>query len=73
MKRRLHSYKAIDESDLFNCPIEEKDRSLMNVVFVTGDPELDKSSLPAKEEGLVNLGGHRTVEVCVPAYTMQCQ
>ncbi len=34
----------------------------MNVVFVTGDPELDKKFIEgAKQEGLVNLGGHRTV------------
>ena len=55
-------YKAIDESDLFKCPVEKKDRSIMNVVFVTGDPELDKKFIEgAKQEGLVNLGGHRTV------------
>ena len=55
-------YGAIDNSSLFHCPVAEKDRSLMNVVFVTGDEVLDKKFIAqAKEEGLINLGGHRTV------------
>ena len=34
----------------------------MNVVFVTGDKALDKKFIAeAKEHGLVNLGGHRSV------------
>ena len=34
----------------------------MNVVFVTGDADLDKKFVAeAKAQGLVNLGGHRTV------------
>ena len=34
----------------------------MNVVFVTGDADLDKKFVSeAKTNGLVNLGGHRTV------------
>jgi phosphoserine aminotransferase len=55
-------YKAIDESKLFRCPVAEKDRSLMNVVFVTGNGDLDKKFVAdAKAAGLVNLGGHRSV------------
>ncbi|HZK01992.1 MAG TPA: 3-phosphoserine/phosphohydroxythreonine transaminase, partial [Anaerovoracaceae bacterium] len=55
-------YRAIDESDLFTCPVAERDRSLMNVVFVTGDETLDKKFIQtASERGLVNLGGHRSV------------
>ena len=55
-------YKAIDESSLFRCPVADKDRSLMNVVFVTGDEALDRKFVAeAKAEGLVNLGGHRSV------------
>ncbi|MDD4583213.1 MAG: 3-phosphoserine/phosphohydroxythreonine transaminase [Eubacteriales bacterium] len=55
-------YGAIDNSSLFHCPVAEKDRSLMNVVFVTGDEVLDKKFIAqAKAEGLMNLGGHRTV------------
>lgn len=34
----------------------------MNVVFVTGDEDLDKKFIAeAKTRGLVNLAGHRTV------------
>jgi phosphoserine aminotransferase len=55
-------YQAIDESKLFSCPVAKEDRSLMNVVFVTGDEVLDKKFVAeAKAEGLVNLGGHRSV------------
>ena len=55
-------YDAIDKSELFKCPVNKEDRSLMNVVFVTGDEALDKKFVAeAKAAGLVNLGGHRTV------------
>ncbi|MBE6031617.1 MAG: 3-phosphoserine/phosphohydroxythreonine transaminase [Clostridiales bacterium] len=55
-------YDAIDESKMFRCPVVKEDRSLMNVVFVTGDETLDKKFVAdAKAEGLVNLGGHRSV------------
>lgn len=55
-------YKAIDESALFSCPVAVEDRSLMNVVFVTGDADLDKKFIAeAKEEGLINLAGHRSI------------
>lgn len=55
-------YEAIDNSKIFNCPIRAKDRSLMNVVFVTGDTTLDnKFVLEAKSRGLINLAGHRSI------------
>ena len=55
-------YDFIDNSALFSCPVAVEDRSLMNVVFVTGNPDLDKKFVAeAKTQGLVNLGGHRTV------------
>jgi phosphoserine aminotransferase len=55
-------YDFLDSSSLFRGTVEKKDRSLMNVPFVTGDPELDKKFVQAAEEaGLVNLKGHRTV------------
>ena len=59
--KKLYDY--IDSSALYKSPIPEKsDRSLMNVVFVTGDPELDSKFIAeAKEEGLINLGGHRSI------------
>ena len=55
-------YDYIDASRLYKCPVAEEDRSLMNVVFVTGDAELDKKFVAqAKEKGLVNLAGHRSI------------
>ncbi|QIB68362.1 3-phosphoserine/phosphohydroxythreonine transaminase [Aminipila butyrica] len=55
-------YKYIDESKLYSCPVQEDSRSLMNVVFVTGDADLDKKFVAeAKAKGLVNLGGHRSI------------
>ena len=55
-------YDHIDNSKLFNCPVAVEDRSFMNAVFVTGDKDLDKKFVAeAKAEGLVNLGGHRSV------------
>lgn len=55
-------YKLIDESKLYNCPVQKDSRSLMNVVFVTGDADLDKKFVSeSKEQGLVNLGGHRSI------------
>ena len=55
-------YDFLDESKLFKGTVEKKDRSLMNVPFVTGDEELDaKFVKEAKAAGLENLKGHRTV------------
>ena len=58
--RKLYDY--IDGSGFYKCPVAKEDRSLMNVVFVTGDADLDKKFVAAaKEEGMVNLNGHRSV------------
>ena len=47
---------------MFKATVEKEDRSLMNVPFVTGDDELDaKFVKAAKEAGLENLKGHRSV------------
>ncbi len=55
-------YDYIDNSALFKGPVAKEDRSLMNVVFVTGDTDLDKKFVAeAKAEGMVNLNGHRSV------------
>lgn len=57
---KLYSY--IDSSRLYSCPVSKEDRSLMNVVFVTGDNELDKRFIStARDKGLYELGGHRSV------------
>ena len=55
-------YDFLDQSKLFKGTVVEKDRSLMNVPFVTGDKDLDaKFVKESKEAGLENLKGHRTV------------
>ena len=55
-------YDFLDQSTLFKGTVEKKDRSLMNVPFVTGDADLDaKFVKEAKEAGFENLKGHRTV------------
>ena len=55
-------YDYLDESKLFKGTVEKASCSLMNVPFVTGDPDLDaKFVKEAKEAGLENLKGHRTV------------
>ncbi len=55
-------YDFLDESKLFRGTVVPKDRSLMNVPFVTGNEELDaKFVKAAKAAGFENLKGHRTV------------
>lgn len=55
-------YDFLDGSSLFHGTVEKKDRSLMNVPFVTGSGELDaKFVKEAKAAGFENLKGHRTV------------
>ena len=55
-------YDFLDESKMFKGTVEKKDRSLMNVPFVTGDAELDaKFVAEAKAAGFENLKGHRSV------------
>ena len=61
-KKAAILYDYLDESKLFKGTVEKASRSLMNVPFVTGDPDLDaKFVKEAKEAGLENLKGHRTV------------
>lgn len=55
-------YDYLDESSLFKGTVVPKDRSLMNVPFITGDKDLDARFVKeAAAAGLVNLKGHRTV------------
>ena len=55
-------YGYLDQSQLFKPTARKEDRSMMNVTFVTGNPDLDaKFVKEAKEQGLVNLKGHRSV------------
>ena len=61
-KKAAILYDFLDQSKLFKGTVEKKDRSLMNVPFVTGDADLDaKFVKEAKAAGLENLKGHRSV------------
>ena len=61
-KKAAILYDFLDQSKLFKGTVVPKDRSLMNVPFVTGNEELDaKFVKEAKEAGFENLKGHRTV------------
>ena len=55
-------YDYLDSSRLFHNQVVKADRSLMNVTFVTGDPDLDARFVAeAAAAGFVNLKGHRSV------------
>ena len=55
-------YDFLDSSELFKGTVEKKDRSLMNVPFVTGSDEMDAKFIKeAAAAGFVNLKGHRSV------------
>ena len=55
-------YDFLDSSELFKGTVAPKDRSIMNVPFVTGDDEMDKKFIAeATAHGFVNIKGHRSV------------
>ncbi len=55
-------YDYLDSQDYYVNTVEPDCRSLMNVTFVTGDPDLDKLFVKqATEAGFVSLKGHRSV------------
>jgi phosphoserine aminotransferase len=61
-KKAAILYDFLDRSKMFKGTVEKKDRSLMNVPFVTGNADLDAKFLKeAAEAGFVNLKGHRIV------------
>ena len=61
-KKAAILYDFLDQSEMFHGTVEKKDRSLMNVPFVTGDKDLDaKFVKESQEAGFENLKGHRTV------------
>ena len=62
LKKAAVLYDYLDSSKVFHNQVEKKDRSLMNVTFVTGDADLDARFVKeAAEAGFVNLKGHRSV------------
>mgnify|MGYP002770013019 FL=1 len=55
-------YDYLDQSTMFRGTVAPKDRSLMNIPFITGDADLDaKFIAEASAAGFKNLKGHRTV------------
>ena len=61
-KKAAIIYNFLDNSTMFKATVQGKDRSLMNVPFVTGNEELDaKFVAEAKKNGFVNIKGHRSV------------
>lgn len=55
-------YDALDNSSYFRCPLDPKDRSLMNVVFQAKDTKLEQLFLKqCLAAGLQGLEGHRSV------------
>lgn len=55
-------YNFLDQSDFFKGTVRLKDRSLMNIPFVTGDENLDAQFIAkATQQGFVTLKGHRSV------------
>lgn len=64
--QEINEYKAkllydfIDQSSFYKNKVNKKDRSLMNVPFVTPNEEIDAKFIKeASENGLVSLKGHR--------------
>ena len=61
-KKAAILYDYLDSQDYYFAPVERESRSMMNVTFVTGDPDLDKEfASEAAKQGLKNLKGHRSV------------
>ena len=55
-------YDFLDSSKMFHGTVDKKDRSLMNIPFVTGDKEKDAAVVAAtKAAGFDNLKGHNSV------------
>ncbi len=67
MKRRNERkasllYDYLDGQSYYTAPVDKKCRSMTNVVFITGDGELDKKfAREAEECGLLNLAGHPSI------------
>lgn len=61
-KKAAVIYDFLDSSKMFSATVNGKDRSLMNIPFVTGNEDLDKKFIAeAKVAGFINIKGHRSV------------
>ena len=55
-------YDYLDSQEYYIAPVQKEFRSMMNVTFVTGNPDLDKLfAKVAGENGFKNIKGHRSV------------
>ena len=55
-------YDVIDGGNFYRSPVAKSDRSRMNIPFTLRDDKLDEAFLKqAKENGLIQLKGHRSV------------
>ena len=62
VKKSKILYDYIDSSNYYTNAVEKDCRSMMNVVFVTGNEELDnKFPKEAAKTGFMNIKGHRVV------------
>ncbi|MFV0363189.1 MAG: 3-phosphoserine/phosphohydroxythreonine transaminase [Suipraeoptans sp.] len=61
-KKAAILYDYLDSNSLFKGTVVPKDRSIMNVPFITGNDKLDTKFVEeASNAGFVNLKGHRSV------------
>ena len=61
-EKAAYLYDYLDSNDFYKPLAQKEYRSLMNVVFTTGNEELDKKFvLEAAQKGLVNLKGHKVL------------
>jgi len=62
VKKAAVLYDYLDNQSYYTAPVEKDSRSIMNVTFVTGDPDLDKKfASEAAKAGFKNIKGHRSV------------
>ena len=55
-------YNFLDQSELFKATVSGKDRSIMNIPFVTGNSDLDQKFIAeAESNNFKTLKGHRSV------------
>ena len=58
-------YSAIDQSNLFKNNVNKDDRSVMNVMFSTGNEEIDNQFIEyAEKHDCVGIRGHRLTKGC---------
>jgi len=62
VKKAAVLYDYLDSQSYYTAPVEKESRSMMNVTFVTGYPDLDKKfAAEAAKAGFKNIKGHRSV------------